>query len=240
MVELHHADDKRNVTLYASRDESEWRQKWEAAARRLGLKALEDSEDGLLERAPEDLDKSVAELIEEGKVAVDYAVLQHKAAGIAVDMDGDTVVVTRQRPQNTLVGALIFLAFPLVFIWVGFYSDAPVPINWLFGGLGLLFETLILLGVAWDLLSRRRLRVGPQRVRVCSVSRWGETKGKSLAVADIETVKLGREDGRSASPGLMLAGDRGKLSFGRRLPDDTLEFLRNLVLAKIEKHHVPA
>ena len=72
MVELHHADDKRNVTLYASRDESEWRRNWEAAARRLGLKALEDSEDGLLERAPEDLDKSVAELIEEGKVAVDY------------------------------------------------------------------------------------------------------------------------------------------------------------------------
>lgn len=239
LVDLYHADDDRTVTLFASLRESDWRANWEGAARRLGLKALEESGDGLIERDPEDLDKSVADLMEEGKVAVDYDLLQEKAEGIAVDIDGDILVVTRAGPQNNLLAALVFLLFPLIFIGVAIFSDAPALASWLVGAFGMLFEVLIILGIAWDVLSRQRLRIGRDRVRVCSVSRWGETKGKSLPVAEIELVKLGGEEKKRAKPGLNILGDRGKLHFGRGLPEDTLHFIRNLILAKIEKHHVP-
>lgn len=239
LVDLYHADDDRTITLFSSTSERDWRSSWEDAARKLGLKALEESGDGLIERDPEDLDKSVADLMEEGKVAVDYDLLQEKAEGIAVDIEGETMVVTRAGPQNGPLGSLIFLLFPWIFIWVGFYSDAPGVVGWIFGAFGILFEVLIVLLVAWDFLSRQRIRIGRDFVRVCDVSRWGETKGKSLPVEEIEVVKLGGEAKKKSKPGLNILGDCGKLRFGRGLPEETLHFIRNLVLAKIEKHHVP-
>jgi len=238
MVELTHPDRRRSINLYTSRSEREWRGKWEDYARWLKLPALRQGADGLVARDTEDLDKPVAELIREGKLEVDYELLQERAEGLAVDIEGETVVVTRTGPELAWWGALFMVAFPLIFVYVGFFVEkVPGFAGWLFGGMGLLFEAVLLSAVVWDRISRQRLRVGPREVTVNAIGPKGETKGKSMAVGEIEEVTVGRRKGDNSGMKLRITGDRKRLSFGQRLPRASLDFLENLVLAKIAKHH---
>jgi hypothetical protein len=238
MIDLAHPDRRRNISLYSSRSDRAWRAKWEDYARWLELPALQEGSDGLVARDIEDLDKPVAELLREGKLEVDYDLLQERAEGLAVDIEGDSVVVTRTGPELAWWGALIMLAFPLVFVYVGlFLEDTPPLVGWFFGGIGLLFEAALLAAVVWDRISRKRLRIGPREVTVNAVGPNGETKGKSMPVGAIEEVRVGHRKGENSAVKLLIVGDRERLSFGQRLPRASLDFLEHLVLAKIAKHH---
>ncbi len=241
LVELHHPDKDKTITLFSSTDRGSWRGRWERAARALGVPAIEESADGLVERDIQDLDKSVSELLEEGKLKIDYDSLGQKAEGVAVEVEGDELVVTRQGPQNSPATMIFFLAFPWIFIGVAYFSGSGADRTgaWLAGGFGVLFEVILICVVLWDLLSRERLRIGPYDLTTCSISRWGESKGRSLSVSAVETIKVGGPEGGARNtklqPALVMVADRGKLAFGKRLPRETLDFLRNLILAKIEK-----
>lgn len=238
MVELAHPDRRRSINLYTSRSERDWRQKWEDYARWLKLPALRQGADGLVARDTEDLDKPVAELIREGKLEVDYELLQERAEGLAVDIEGDTIVVTRTGPELPWWAALFMIGFPLIFVYVGFFLDeVPGLFGWLFGGMGLLFEAAFLCAVVWDRISRKRLRIGPGRITVNAVGPKGETEGKSMAVGEVEEVMVGNRKGQNSGVKLLITGDRKRLSFGQNLPRASLDFLENLVLAKIAKHH---
>ena len=54
-------------------------------------------------------------------------------------------------------------------------------------------------------------------------------------MSGIETVKVGGPEGGKGLPAIVVVSDHGKLAYGKRLPRDTLEFLKNLILAKIAK-----
>jgi hypothetical protein len=240
LVELLHGDAKRTINLYTARRQDGWRAKWEAYARWLKLPALEQGEGGVVARETEDLDKPIAELIDEGKVAVDYDILKQRAEGLAVDIEGEAVVATCTQPQVSLLGMLLFLAFPAVFLYVGFFlgdGDAVDRIGRLVvGAMGILFGGLVLAGLVWDRLTRRRLRIAPDRVTVTTVGPWGEVGGRSLDAGEIEGVRVAREH-ENRRPAVLIEADRRSLAFGRGLPEASLQFLRNAVLAKIAKHH---
>ena len=120
---LKHDDGAKEITLHSSRDSDSWRGRWERAARSLGLPALEQSADGLVERPVEDLDKPVSALLEEGKLTVDYDLLEQKAEGIAVDLEGEEIVVTRLGPRNHIGSMAVMVLAPLVFIGVALYAS---------------------------------------------------------------------------------------------------------------------
>ena len=233
LVDLVHPDKGRTINLYTSASETRWREKWEHCARRLGLPALEEGDGDLVARDVEDLDKSVGDLISEGKIAVDYDLLSRRAEGVAVDVEGDTVVVTRTGPQNHIVASVLACLFPLIFIYVGFFlEDVPAGFGWLFGLMGCLFEVGFLLGFGWDRISRQRLRIGPDAVTINAIGPWGETRGFTLAIDEIEAVRVARKPGAQRHS-LMIDTDRKSRRFGGGLPADTLDFVRNAILGKI-------
>lgn len=237
LVDLVHEDGGKTINLYSSTSEKSWRDKWETYARHFRKPALEQSEDGLVARNTEDLDKSVGELMHEGKVKVDHGALTEKAEGLAVGFEGETIVITRTGPRNSLIGSILALLFPFIFIYIGFFfDDGFKPFLYIFGVMGVLFEVLFLLGVAWDQLSRHRLRIGPRDLRLNEIGPWGETKGKVLQVDQVENVKVGREKG-SGPTAVIVDGDEGLLKFGTRLPRESLDFVHNTILVKIGKHH---
>lgn len=233
MVDLAHGDSDRVVNLYTDTSDRNFRQIWEDYARRLKLPALEDAAGGITRRDAADLDKSVGELIGEGKVDIDYDTLSRPAEGLAVGFEGDDVLITRTGPQSTWWGVLIAVLFPLVFVGVGLFApDLHFFGRVAFAGMGLLFETLFVIGVVGDLTSRKRLRVGPDGVLVCAVSGRGENKGKHIGSQAIESVTVAAEAGKWGS-WVVIAGDRKTLKFGNGLPRPSLDFAMNTVLAKI-------
>ncbi len=233
MIDLVHPDGERRINLYTGTSDRGLRDKWEDFARRLGLPALEAGEGGMVRRDAEDLDKSVGELIAEGKVDIDREALSRPAEDLAVSQEGDVTVLTRTGPANPWWGSLIAVLFPLIFVAVAVFApDMPIYARYLFGGLGALFEVLFLAGVVTDLLSRQRLRVGPAGVWVNRAYSRSESKGKRIEWDRIETVTIARKSDASR-PALAVASDDQTLTFGGGLPRRSLEFAMNTVLAKI-------
>lgn len=233
IVDLIHEDDSKKINLYTDTGEAGHRAKWEAYARALELPALEQGQGGVLRREAADLDKSVGELIGEGKVEIDFDALTRTAKGLSVDYEGDTVVLTRTGPKHPWWGMLIGVTFPLVFVAVALMAPGmPWFMRILFGGLGAVFEIVFVLGVLWDLVSRQRIRVGPRDLKVSTVSPWGEKEGKQMPIGGIENVTIAR-DSNGASPAVVMAGDADTLKFGSGLSGSSLDFVMNTVLAKV-------
>lgn len=233
MIDLVHPDSDRKINLYTDTRKGGFREKWEEFSRRLALPALEEGEGGVVRREAADLDKSVGELIAEGKVEIDFDILARPAKGVAASFEGDVVVLTRTGPVNPWWGSLIAVLFPLIFVGVAVFApDMPWFKRYLFGGVGALFEVVFVIGVVTDILSRQRLRVGPAGVLVNRAYSGRETGGKRIDAAGIETVTIARKSNGSR-PALAIAGDRETLTFGRGLPRRSLEFAMNTVLAKI-------
>lgn len=233
MIDLIHPDPDRKINLYTDTSEAGFRGKWEEYSRLLSLPAFEQGEGGMVRRDAADLDKSVGELIQEGKVEIDYDTLSRPAKGLAVNIEGDAIAITRTGPQNPWWGSLIAVLFPLIFVGVGFFaSDLEMFGRVIFGGMGLLFELIFVIGVYNDLTTRARLRVGPDGVRVNKVGGSGESKGTFIPTAEIEAVTLKRKD-NEWRPSVVISSDRETLRFGAGLPRMALESVMNTVLAKI-------
>ncbi len=231
LIDLYHEDESKRINLYRAPEEGEVREKWENYARVLRLPALEQGEGGTLRREVEDLDRSVADLIEEGKVHVDFDILRHKAKGLAVDFEGNTVMITRTAPERPWPGIVVMGAFPLPFLAIGLLgSFAPWWVRIIFGAAGV--WTAIQLGVPIfrDIVSRQRLRVGSRVVEIGTVSSRGEKTGTRIPINEIESVTISGE-ARYSIPAVVIASDRAVIKFGKNLPRQSLNFIMNTVLA---------
>lgn len=228
-VDLLHPERDKTLNLYRSARAERARARWEALARSLDLPALEDSAEGPVSRNVQDLDKSLADMLSEGKLSVDYERLGQRAEGIAVEFEDDVIAVTRTAPKYPVWLALAVALFPLVAVFlavglehgIGTFLWAALPFEALFAG-----------PFAWDYVSRERLRAGRDEVRISAVTPWFETRGRRVAMTAVETVHLVRS-GRERTTSLAIATDRRVLRFGARLPHETLEFLCQLLLAKV-------
>lgn len=233
LIDLVHPDPVRSINLYSDTRESGFRAKWEEYARQLNLPALEQGEGGVLRREATDLDKSLGELLREGKVEVDYDAMARPAEGLAVDVEGDTVVITRTGPKNPWWGSLLAVSFPLIFVGVGFFAPDVDPLGRVvFAGAGILFELLFLAGVYDDLTSRARLRIGPGEVQSSKVKAAGEVSRKTIPAAEVESVHVGKKQ-NEWRPAVIIASDRETVRFGGGLPRPSLDFVCNTIMAKI-------
>lgn len=233
MIDLVHPDPDRKINLYTDTSNGRVREIWEDYSSLLTLPALEQGEGGMVRREAADLNKSVGELIREGKVEIDYDALSHPVEGLAVDLDGDMVALTRTGPKTTWLGSLIAVTFPLVFVGVGFFAPNLETFGRVIvGGAGILFEILFVIGVYKDLTSRERLRIGPAGARINQVGSSGESKGKFIPADEIEAVTIGGKDNEGASS-LVVSSDRKTFRFGGGLSRPALEYAMNTVLAKI-------
>jgi hypothetical protein len=233
MVDLIHPDPDRRINLYTDTSSGEFRAKWEEYARQLNLPAFEEGDGVAVRREAADLDKSVGELLREGKMEVDYDALTRSAEGLATDFEGDWLVITRTTPQNPWWGSLLAVLFPLIFVGAGLFAPGMDMFGRaMFVGVGSLFEIILVAGVYNDLTSRARLRVGPEGVRVNKVRSSGENEGKFIPVQELETVVVSKKDNEWQGS-LVIASDRETLRFGAGLPRTSLDFVANTILAKI-------
>jgi hypothetical protein len=233
LVDLLHPEAERTVNLYTAASKRDWREKWEHYARRLNMPALEEGEDGLIERAAGDLDKSAADLVREGKIEIDHGALGTKAEGLGADIVGDSLVITRAGSRNHPLGWAFMVLFSGIFLYFGFvFEDTPGPVRWPVGGIGLFFAVGLVTGAIWDIVSRERLRVSSSEVRILSITRWGETRGRAIPASGVEGVKVVREPGQWRKS-VVIGSDERALTFGQGLAEESLAFVRNSVLAKL-------
>ncbi len=238
LVDLLHPNEKRTINLFTSADETDLQTKWAAYARWLKRPALEEGPEGLIARKAEELDEPLPEQIRQGKVEIDQDLLRQPPEGLTVAVEDDSIIVTRNGPTATLPGVLAVSIFPLILIGLGFFVEVVrQPAGQIVGGIGLALGALFITALIWDLISRQRLKLGPEALTVTTVGPWGETMSKSVPLSEVQGIRVGRV-GSEPKPALHITGTHRKLIFGRVLPERSLSFLENLVLTALEKHHL--
>lgn len=226
IVELAHAEKEKVVRLYTSRSEEGHRKIWEEYCRKLNMSAVEKDGDGYSERGVEDLDKTVAELVREGKVDLDFDTTSNIPPELQLVPEGDELLITVIKKKLSIIGALIGLSIPSVFIYVGFFvKQAPI----MFGIMGILFLLAIVAGITWSLVSKQCARVSVSGIHVFSMHPWGETGGSRMRGEEIESIRVCAKEGRGAEA-VWLTGDSASISVGQGLKREPLEWLKSCIL----------
>ena len=226
IIDLAHNDPAKSILLWVERGVAVPRQRWEGYARMLGVPALgADSE----ARAPEDLDKALRDLADEGKVEVAYDPAVPVPPGLELNRvkhDGaDQLSVTIRAPRFPRWAVALFVLPVLGVGAAGLAQGRLLALVVAVGGIALL---------VWlyrhDRRNPRRLIL--TRDAITYDDRWGTVSqsgsGLTLPVDRVEQVyitKSGRE--------VVIAGDAGRIKTGTGLSRDAVKWLKNYLAAAI-------
>ena len=234
-IEMLHPENQHTLELYQSRSDQGLRRLWEDYCRQLHLPAIEGEGEHMVVRDPEDLDKSVRELVREGKLTIDFDPSAPPPEGFTIQEQDRSLIIGLPQtvgPGCMVTGGLLILILPAIFIYIGFFSESGSIV---FGLAGLAFLVVIIAAVIWHLVARAMLEISPHQVRIFSRTRWGDTKGTTIPANHIESVFIGSppEQPSSKSRGVIIAGDEQREIIGLGLDETALTWLRNCILAVV-------
>lgn len=232
----HRRDDGRDALLYRSRSSTGHRAETEAFARLIGRPVIVEGDDGRYsEREVEDLDKSVAELVGEGKLdaAFDpsspprsrFLTMQPQGSGYMFE-------TTYLRVGSVVTSALFGVGgLGLMYWYFGPGIEGGEGSPWVVPVVGGVFAAVGVFGCLYSLFGATRLYVQPEGVRLHTTLWQWSLQDRELATVAIEEVQVKkRKDGRTS---LRISGDRGQIKFGEYLGDAEREYVRSCVIATI-------
>jgi hypothetical protein len=235
IVEMKHRERAKTVRLYESRSDIGFRAVWEDYCRQLNMPAVEMDGSRTVKRGAADLDKSVRDLVKEGKLKVEFDPTGRPPPQLSLRIDGDVLELTVVRKRMTsITGLLILLAVPAAMALIGFgvigFLGKSVPVGVGVAG-AVLFVLFLAFGI-WSILTREQIRIGREWVETRQLTPWGANEGEKVASSEIETVRIGTEDGRG-SDAVLLETDAGIVSIGEGLSPESMEWLKNCIMRVI-------
>ena len=232
IIELHHDDPAKCLPLFVDASTESPRTRWETYARRLDLPALEESKQGVSSRNPDELDKSLRELVSEGKLSCDYDPSQPPPRGLAVwqdGMDGEQVLHIGLTAGRIPVWSAGFLCgIPLILLIVGMTQ----PESWPMAMVAAAFLALTLSLVVWDKRKRREIRVSRRELAVVDPWPWDRSSADRLPVDEIESLRIVRAPSNAGNE-LVVAGDTAQIRVGVGLSENALAWLKDYLTAAI-------
>ena len=237
-VRLLHENYDKTFNLCASLNKKECRSSCERYCRILQLPALEEDEGELYSRGVGELDKSVRELVQEGKFVVEFDPTHSAPEELKINMVDNTLEIEAPKenlPMKTVIGAPFFiatLAGPLLYF-------PPVR---LFGGFIVLIFIIIVGWIISHAILQPVMRIGKGRLHVFKRTRWGDTKGKFIHINNIESVTINSpfKEAEKDTTGsrIYIKTDDSELEFGITVSDSTRRWLKKCIIAVIS-HQSP-
>lgn len=222
--------------------ESDLRPLWESLAALLGLPAI-DARDGAIEvRQAEDLDKSIRQLADEGRIEADWSG-DAPPPSLAVEQRGSPDDPASRELHVTIHAASL-----------------PKPVFFLFGGMGgvflfigiwnldfrAIFGGLLFLGSAFGIwyLQRKnpnRIIITPRELRYQDP--LVERRSFALPLSEIESINIRDRDSsggdtrtlKLSGKELLISTEGSERNVGGGLNEDELEWLRGYLIAAIAK-----
>ena len=230
VIELLHEDRHKCVPLFVEQSSEVPRSRWESYAQRLKLPAIEIEGDALSVRGHDDLDKTLGELVEEGKVSHAFDPDAPAPEGLVVTRDhADAFTIAITAPRFPLWFLGIFLAMG-VGLFAGAFLGGQKPV--LMACTGLVFSAVAILLLHRDRSSARAIRLDRSRLTVDDAFRGRRRTPSTLSFGEIESITLRTEDGNMGRE-LVIAGDAGQIQVGSGLSHEALKWLRNFLIAAI-------
>ncbi|HRZ40748.1 MAG TPA: hypothetical protein P5246_07050, partial [Candidatus Omnitrophota bacterium] len=226
IVELRHPQHEKTVLLCQSRSDRSVRRIWEDSAKALRKTAMEYVDGKLHTREPEDLDKSVRDLMQEGKVKWEDVSLDVPPDGVRLGYDQGSYVFTVSHcnapwPVMKVLGLIVAGLIALLTV-TGIYFIAGLA------ALAVLWQIFWLYGV------KTELKVNSQRIEKAFLYPWGKSGTAVLEAGRIEGIQFkSSADNRGGSRDkLVITTDQEgmvRISTGW-ITNETLEWLRSAML----------
>ncbi len=233
LAALPHEQRDRRVVLAASRDEAEGRRLVEDYARWLDKPALEDTADGFHARAPEDVDKSVAQLVAEGKLASGYRPGRAAPAQLRIETGPERIVISLLKGAMPLwLGTLLAGGGgAAAFAFIGYGADTAVEIAG--GGFGLVVMAGVLWAVFGSLRTTRQIVLTREHLLIATLAK-DATSPKvehEIAADAIEAIRVAR--GPLGGLALWIDTDAGSFDTATNMPRAALDHIRDLLIAAL-------
>lgn len=235
IIDLYHQDSNKIVPLYISTSNKNIHQIWENYAKTLHLPALCVGDRGLVSREYEDLDKSLKELAQAGKLPFIASGKFPAPDSLDVKEKKDsTVIEPKGIYWDTFSTLCLFIAIAATFILLagGVYLTiigTTFPLKyWIFSAITL----LSILYFSIRLLASSILVFGKDYISITEVLFGSEVKEIKFLNNKIKNVALnynptiGRYD-------LAIVSDEEIVTFGNRLPVADLLWLRDFIIRKL-------
>lgn len=230
IIELHHPEKQKRIILYSSRNDHGIRQIWEDCCRQLNMPALQDDAGSLLVRDAEDLDKSVKELAAEGKIKVKFDPTTPPPSGIVVTPMQGQLRIEIKSSAMPWWGALLAMAIPSIFVYVGFFGDAPI----FFGIIGTIFLAVFGSAAFWNFFTHEAMELDSNGIRLLRTSRNGDKIKADIESDDVESVAIGNA-GQNNQKTVRIETNTNAFKIGAGLKDDALVWLRDCILAVLTR-----
>lgn len=239
ILELFHDDPAKSLPLLVEPSRTMPRDAWEAYAKWFGLPAMIKQGREMVARAHGDLDKSISELVAEGKIETRFDFSDAplpKGLYVAKESneDGDCLRVTITVPRIHIALKALFCAIPasfglpfifFVFLWIAKEVNIVVL---LFTGLWpLLF---IGLGYNWHMRDKRAQRdILISRTKLV-VTDKSET---SFGLSEIEAITLNLSRHQIGGKGIIIAADRTHVEVGGGLSKAAKIWLKDYLTSAV-------
>ncbi len=230
IIELHHKNPQKTVPLYISTSNKDLRKKWKYYAKTLNLPALVETDEGLIKRDVADLDKSLKEMAKIWDMKKN--VKSKLPPCIAYTVKSDKIVIKAHK--------IIWDAYNIIaWICVFFYTLAAIAVSfkwqtfssaflWIFYSAGFVgIVTAIFLLFRKDKLVIKKDKIVNTHKYMLFSRKNDEMKKDDVAYVD---VTLNPITGRCF---VTIASDEKTLIFGKKLPTQSLRWVKNFVINEI-------
>jgi len=233
VLTLHHKDKEKCIDVYESLLEENLRDLQEHFARLFNLPALEDSEEGIIYRGVDDLDKSIHELVQENKLQINFNSTERPPPRLSLEVEGDALIVNVLKKTFSLELVVAFVASGL-FLYGGFFGDLPVILRVILGIMGVLCGLISISGLLWEYTKTPQIRLSKDRIQVFGLDFLAGKEGRIINTADIEQALIKKDQGDMLKrPCVFICTDKGEEKIGRGLGTEGLEWLKNRIIAVI-------
>ncbi|MBO4521265.1 MAG: hypothetical protein J5787_08685 [Alphaproteobacteria bacterium] len=231
IIDLQHPNETKTIPLYITKNGENISQKWEDLARQLQKPAVFNTADGIIEIEPQDIQKSLPDLISEGKVAISDQNLYKIPRSFKIVEDAESCQIDpqiRDSAFSLFSGIMCFSAFFCI-LFFSFIFHLPLSyIPLLF--VGLILFVVIPLAL---FLRRKRVIISSQGIRIKSKWLFFPSIGFLIRPKELEYIYV-FQSSYDLKYTLVIGADGLTAHIGRGLSKEDLEWLRNFINAQIK------
>lgn len=232
IIELYHKDFNKVAPLYISTSGHGIRKIWAEYAQKLNLPQLLSTDDGLILRKTEDIGKNIITLHEEGTLKNTFNEKDPLPASILWSRKKDKSVIKCQR-LNWDAYSLLLSAITLISCLLLVCSFKLLLSSWLSMAVGsVLF--LLLLSIFLKLVTKDKLVIKAQKIIVIRKNFLFSHKKLQVMKNEIETIDVAYSPVSERYFIIIIGGDK-TLTFGKRLPLEDLNWIREFLINDIVK-----
>ena len=237
IIDLQHSNEAKSIPLYITSNGEGVSKKWEELARIMKMPAIFNTADGIVEIAPEDIQKSLPELIKRGKVKIDESILYKVPSSCRILEDKVSCRVDpliRDSAFSKTSAVLCFCAF-FFLAFTGFVCVAGAhdvsPVVW-----PLVTAGLVLFGLVPLCLFFRKKRIVISKNGVRIKSRWllWPSVGVQIPPDKLEFIIV-VPNSYDFKYSLVVGADGQTAHIGRGLPKEDLDWLANFIKEQVRR-----